>query len=161
VVEPDRLPLPLLHWLAGSSLPPPSAGRPDRVWDEVPRFVVPLRERLRRLSGCMDESGEFLSGPRLDRTLAEIQQQQGESYWSVLDYQDPLWLERVYADVMETSSEEVSRPSCLSTKGSGICRPPARERWSAKFGQVDKWRICLRAAMMPRIRSDRIAATGG
>jgi hypothetical protein len=23
-----------------------------------------------------------------------------------------------------------------------------------KFGQVDKWKICLRAARMPRIRSD-------
>jgi hypothetical protein len=28
------------------------------------------------------------------------------------------------------------------------------ERWSAKFGQVDKWEICLKAARMPRIRSD-------
>ena len=30
----------------------------------------------------------------------------------------------------------------------------AKERWLAKFGQVDKWKIYLRAAMMPRIRSD-------
>jgi len=28
------------------------------------------------------------------------------------------------------------------------------ERWLAKFGQVDKWSFCLRAASMPRIRSD-------
>ena len=28
------------------------------------------------------------------------------------------------------------------------------KRWSAKFGQVDKWKICLKAARMPRIRSD-------
>src|SRR5271157_1062900 len=28
------------------------------------------------------------------------------------------------------------------------------ERWPAKFGQVDKWKFCLRAARMPRIRSD-------
>jgi hypothetical protein len=26
-------------------------------------------------------------------------------------------------------------------------------RWSAKFGQADKWNFCLRAARMPRIRS--------
>ena len=29
-----------------------------------------------------------------------------------------------------------------------------RQRWLAKFGQVDKWNFCLRAARMPRIRSD-------
>ena len=29
-----------------------------------------------------------------------------------------------------------------------------RQRWLAKFGQVDKWSFCLRAARMPRIRSD-------
>src|SRR3954447_11350660 len=28
------------------------------------------------------------------------------------------------------------------------------QRWLAKFGQVDKWSFCLRAASMPRIRSD-------
>jgi hypothetical protein len=28
------------------------------------------------------------------------------------------------------------------------------ERWSAKFGQADKWNFCLRAARMPRIRSE-------
>jgi hypothetical protein len=29
-----------------------------------------------------------------------------------------------------------------------------RQRWSGEFGQVDKWKICLKAARMPRIRSD-------
>ena len=28
------------------------------------------------------------------------------------------------------------------------------QRWPAKFGQVDKWKLCLRAARMPRIGSD-------
>src|ERR1043165_2909712 len=28
------------------------------------------------------------------------------------------------------------------------------QRWLGKFGQADKWKICLRAARMPRIRSD-------
>ena len=30
----------------------------------------------------------------------------------------------------------------------------AVERWLAKFGQPDKWSFCLRAARVPRIRSD-------
>src|SRR5215218_4087465 len=33
-------------------------------------------------------------------------------------------------------------------RGEGI------ERWLVKFGQVDKWSFCLRAARMPRIRSN-------
>ena len=33
------------------------------------------------------------------------------------------------------------------------------KRWSAKFGQADKWKICLRAARMPRIRSKNDQAT--
>ena len=28
------------------------------------------------------------------------------------------------------------------------------KRWSTKFGQVDKWKLCLKVARMPRIRSD-------
>jgi len=28
------------------------------------------------------------------------------------------------------------------------------QRWLAKFGQPDKWSFCLRAARVPRIRSD-------
>src|SRR5271165_6809531 len=28
------------------------------------------------------------------------------------------------------------------------------ERWLAKFGQVDKWNFCLRAARVPRVRRD-------
>jgi len=33
-------------------------------------------------------------------------------------------------------------------------RAPIRQRWLAKFGQVDTWNFCLRAAMMPRIRRE-------
>ena len=29
-----------------------------------------------------------------------------------------------------------------------------RERWLAKFGQRYKWKPCLKAAKMPRIRSE-------
>jgi hypothetical protein len=33
-------------------------------------------------------------------------------------------------------------------------RKKRSQRWSAKFGQTDKWKICLRAARVPQIRSD-------
>jgi hypothetical protein len=34
------------------------------------------------------------------------------------------------------------------------CSQPHALRWLTKFGQVDKWNFCLRAARVPRIRSD-------
>ena len=44
----------------------------------------------------------------------------------------------------------------LSSEPRLIDRQPYlfRERWLAKFGHADKWKICLRAARVPRIRSD-------
>jgi monovalent cation/hydrogen antiporter len=35
----------------------------------------------------------------------------------------------------------------------GTTLAPLIQRWLAEFGQGDKWRVCLKAAMMPRIRS--------
>lgn len=100
VVEPDRLPLPLLHWLAGSSLSPQPTALSDRAWEEVPRLVVPLQERLLRLSACLDGCGAALSDHRLDSALRDIQERDGGRYWSLLDRQDPLWLERVYEEIL-------------------------------------------------------------
>src|SRR5690242_9296675 len=55
------------------------------------------------------------------------------------------WIERYLAE---------RAPSALADgKRSG--RPRMTPvRWLAKFGQVDKWKFCLRAARMPLIRSD-------
>jgi hypothetical protein len=43
----------------------------------------------------------------------------------------------------------VSRPTLLSLQP-----PGERKRWPAKFGQRYKWKPCLKAASMPRIRSN-------
>src|SRR5271154_5501177 len=42
-----------------------------------------------------------------------------------------------------------------------LCRPYGRrdQRWPGKFGQLDKWKTCLRAARMPPIRSDNDATS--
>jgi len=32
--------------------------------------------------------------------------------------------------------------------------PDGLKRWPGKFGQTDKWKICRKAAGVPRIRSD-------
>jgi hypothetical protein len=40
-----------------------------------------------------------------------------------------------------------------------VPRHDGRERWPGKFGQLDKWKICLRAARMPPIRRDNDATS--
>jgi hypothetical protein len=42
----------------------------------------------------------------------------------------------------------------LQPGGDRGVRGSGEERWLAKFGQSDKWKICLKAAKMPRIRSE-------
>ena len=41
--------------------------------------------------------------------------------------------------------------ACLTTTDTVIL---VHKRWSAKFGQVDKGKVCLKAAKMPQIRSE-------
>jgi hypothetical protein len=103
VVEPEILPLPLLHWLAGSSFitAPPACMKAtaDRIWKEVPPFVVSLQERIRRLSTCLGDQLEAISAHRIDVALDEIQDGEGSRLWRALDGLDPFWLERVYAKI--------------------------------------------------------------
>jgi hypothetical protein len=97
-IEPDRLPLPLLHWLAGSSLPPiPGLQYSlDRIWQEIPQMVVSAQERLQRAAACLDNIGEAVSRSRLDHISEILQVGDGARIWATLDGIDPLWLERVF-----------------------------------------------------------------
>jgi hypothetical protein len=47
-VEPDLMPLPVLHWLAGSTFVnnPGEQKIADRIWREIPVMVAPLQERI-------------------------------------------------------------------------------------------------------------------
>jgi hypothetical protein len=98
-VEPELLPMPLLHWLAGSTFPSwPGAQRSvDRIWREVPAIVVPLQERLKRLPLCLLDHASIIAPLRIDAALDDIQEQEGNRYWRTLDTLDPYWLERIYA----------------------------------------------------------------
>jgi hypothetical protein len=96
VIEPERLPLLLLHECAGSHI---AAG--DRIdsdlraaiWREVPKFIVPLQDRLRRLTQLLNQEGELVSSLRLDRLLDEHQRISGDYFWSAMDESFPGWLE--------------------------------------------------------------------
>jgi hypothetical protein len=49
-VEPDLIPLPILHWLAGSTFVNPGEQKTaDRIWREIAVLVAPLQERIGRL----------------------------------------------------------------------------------------------------------------
>jgi hypothetical protein len=96
VIEPERLPLPLLHRFAAEK--DGYGGRPaaqvrEAVLREVPQLIVPLQARLRRLVRLLDEDGELMGTHRLDRILGDYQRVAGDEYWSAMDERVPGWLE--------------------------------------------------------------------
>jgi len=102
VIEPERIPLPLLHRFATEKAG--DGGRPnaqvrEAVLREVPQLVVPLQARLRRLVRLLDEDGELVGTHRLDRVLDEYQRVVGDNYWSAMDDKVPGWLEDRFDDL--------------------------------------------------------------
>jgi hypothetical protein len=65
----------------------------------------------------------------------------------ILCFERQLW-QRADAFICRRCLTKVSR-EFVKHSSSVIC-----QRWLAKFGQSDKWKICLKAAKMPRIRSE-------
>jgi hypothetical protein len=104
-IEPDRLPLPLIHWLSGSSMPPAPGLRyaMDRMWQEIPQIIVPLQERLRRATACLGDATEVVGRHRLDCVSEILQVGDGARIWAMLDKGDPSWLERVFENIMVQS----------------------------------------------------------
>jgi hypothetical protein len=98
LVEPNRLPLLLLHWLLGTDLVPSQAlvYGAERGWLDIPQLIVPLQDRVRRLSACLDEDAEIVSDARRQRVLNELQLGDGDQWWSALDDLDPAWLDDIY-----------------------------------------------------------------
>ena len=95
-IEPDRLPLLLLHHLAGHRIPALSGVQvptQDEIWREVPRLVVPVQQRIHQLSGAMNGKGEVIGSARIDRALHRLQREAGDAYWTAMDMQNPAWLE--------------------------------------------------------------------
>jgi hypothetical protein len=103
VIEPDRLPLLGLHELSGRVVPylrNVSLQTQDEVWDEVPRLIVPLQDRLTRIGRLMQGGEECVIGDyRLNWAIDHAQRVIGDHYWDALDAQAPLWLEDRYEQV--------------------------------------------------------------
>jgi hypothetical protein len=99
-VEPDLMPLPLLHWLAGSTFVSSVEQQRirSRIWQEVPVLVAPLQERIRRLPACLNGVEEIIAPSRIEWALDDLQDDHGARWWRDLDCRDPFWLETVYAN---------------------------------------------------------------
>ncbi len=99
-IEPDVMPLPILHWLAGSTFATNSNEQrlSERIWQEIPALAAPLQERIQRLPACLDGREDALSPARIEWALDELQRRHGDRWWRILDHRDAFWLERVYAD---------------------------------------------------------------
>ena len=96
VIEPERIPLPLLHRFAADRIADGgrvSAQVRDAMLREVPQLVAPLQVRL------FDEDGELVGTHRLDRVLGEYQRAVGDDYWSAMDEKVPGWLEDRFDDL--------------------------------------------------------------
>jgi len=98
-IEPDRLPLVALHWLAGRRVPDLNGvdeTTQEAIWREVPQLVTPLQERVSRLSGALGGATEVVGRQRIERAMMQYQREAGDYYWMALEENDPTWLEDKY-----------------------------------------------------------------
>src|ERR1043166_2576225 len=71
-IEPDRLPLLVIHALSGHQVPELANISPteqDEIWNEVPRLITPLQDRVRQLSQAIEGKRKVLSEVRIERCL--------------------------------------------------------------------------------------------
>lgn len=99
VVEPERLPLLLVHGLAGCVIPrfPAwAAALQDEIWDEVARIIAPAQKRLERFVSLLSGGEPLVSDSRISRLLEVYQLHFGDAVWAALDDVQPHWLEERY-----------------------------------------------------------------
>jgi hypothetical protein len=99
VVEPERLPLLLVHYLAGCLIPSldsEAKGLQDEVWEEVPRIVSSAQKRVERFASLLGTDQPLLSETRMARALELYQLVFGDACWTALDQVEPGWIEQRY-----------------------------------------------------------------
>lgn len=96
VIEPDRLPFLLIHFLASrvvENLKYVSLQAREEILEEVPRLIVPLQQRLHRIAEILDRDEPLIGTHRLDWAIDNLQRINGDYYWNSLDELDSFWLE--------------------------------------------------------------------
>jgi len=117
VVEPDRLPLLLLHDLAGRIVPGirfVTDSVQDEIWSEIPLLLTPLQVKLRGFADLLSTGRRCMLDFQLDRSIDVLQRVAGDHYWMALDAHDPQWLERRYEALNSALSLDELRPVHLN-----------------------------------------------
>lgn len=99
IIEPERLPLLLVHNLAGNCIPglrSRAVAMRDQIWSEIPQIIAPLQKRLQRLASIIDAGEPLVGELRMERVLNAYQLSFGDACWSALDEVEPSWLEERY-----------------------------------------------------------------
>lgn len=99
IVEPERLPLLLVHRLAGCTVPDLplwATALQDEIWDEVAQIISPAQKRLQRFILLLSGTEPLVSDIRLSRLLELYQLRFGDAVWEALDNVEPHWIEERY-----------------------------------------------------------------
>ncbi len=62
-------------------------------------MVAPLQDRLHRMAVCVAAGEEVLTRGRIEDALGALQDGDGALMWRALEAEDPLWLERAWANL--------------------------------------------------------------
>lgn len=98
IIEPDRLPLLLLHDLCGRVVPALRSvplHTQDELWDELPCLLSPLQDRLSRMCRLLQSGDEecVIGNYRMNWAIDHVQREIGDFFWDAMDEQNPAWLE--------------------------------------------------------------------
>ena len=96
-IEPDRLPLLLIHRLSNldiKGLARLNEKNQDKIWTIIPKLIVPVQDRINQLSKSFLNNGGLISLHQIDIALKKIQREWGDEFWIALDeMSEPNWLE--------------------------------------------------------------------
>ena len=104
VIEPDRLPFLTIYYLANrvvENLKFVSLQVHREILEEVPRLIVPLQHRLRRIADILGGDEALIGTHRLDWAVNHLQRVNGDHYWNCLDELDSIWLEERFDSLAE------------------------------------------------------------
>lgn len=111
IIEPDRLPLLMVHGLSGRLVPRLRCVNPtvqDEIWTEVPALLPSLQRKVKEMSRHLDAGHRAMMRFRQEWALDVVQRVVGDQYWMALDSDEPQWLERRYEELSATLGLELA-----------------------------------------------------
>jgi len=103
VIEPDRLPFPVIHKLAGCSvdgLHGVDDEAQEEIWRTVPKLIASTQDRIRLLAEIIEGHCSPISDRQVERAIRRLQREWGDAYWMALDdLEAPNWLENRFDEL--------------------------------------------------------------